>query len=719
MCIFSFAFLFIPHITYASGLQRTPSNLGLIGYWSFNEGTSTIATDFSGNGVNLTLSNFSSPPTQTSGWTNGALGKALAFDGLNDIASVSSNTFADNPINMTVSAWVKTSVVSGGTYRTIVSKNNNPAADSGWRLAFNSGASTDGSFGFYIQDAGNVNFNESYTVGGYNDGKWHHVVVTVSGGLSGTVLIYVDGVNATAGNYPSASNNSTSSAVPVSIGDDGTGYREQITIDEVRIYNRALSATEISNLYRSGAVTKKGVTNSGLVGYWPLNEGFGTVDGSVVGDVSGNNNYGTTSNFATPSTATSGWSKGRNGYALNFDGVNDHININDSSTLNLGAQTTFAAWIKLAEYPSAGKQYITQILGDESTSVTNCGSTIWRIGSQGSITYQKRIGINFRTPTDHDDQNNTDLPLNTWVHIAVTTDGANSRYYINGVLDTTNAYTVVPQQSSCTWGIGWNSDVGRHFSGSISDVRLYNRTLSSAEIAAIANQSYSRVNVTDTTTVTDGLVANWTFDGKYMDWNANQALDVSSNSLSGTLINISTTTSPTAGKRGQALIFNGTNSYVNVPSNSLLDLSAAVSISAWVNPSALQDGVIVDRNVTASERYELRADRGNNGFYQVFCVGNANSVQVNSTTLMSATLNTWVHLVGTCDSNGSKIYVNGVLESSSISAGVLSSQSGFPLHIGGDQTNAGPYFKGAIDEVRLYNRALSASEVLQLYNSAK
>ena len=72
----------------AATLGKPTNNLGLVGYWNFNEGTSTIATDNSGYGNHGTTSNISHPPTATNGWSPGKLGSAITFDGSNDYVSM-------------------------------------------------------------------------------------------------------------------------------------------------------------------------------------------------------------------------------------------------------------------------------------------------------------------------------------------------------------------------------------------------------------------------------------------------------------------------------------------------------------------------------------------------------------------------------------------------------------------------------------------------------
>ena len=102
--------LFIFNLPKASAaiISKPPSNLGLVGYWRFNEGTSTTASDASGNRNNGKLTNFPSPvpfsSSVNSGWTNGRLGKALSFDGSNDYVNLPSAPLSSGSISGV--AWV-------------------------------------------------------------------------------------------------------------------------------------------------------------------------------------------------------------------------------------------------------------------------------------------------------------------------------------------------------------------------------------------------------------------------------------------------------------------------------------------------------------------------------------------------------------------------------------------------------------------------------------
>jgi hypothetical protein len=722
--MFFFIFVsFFPFTTHANTLTKSANNLGLVGYWPFNEGTTTIATDFSGNRNSGVLTNISAPSTATSGWTSGKSGKALRLDGSNDFVAVgdkASLKLSGNSI--TISAWVRHESDTFKTWEAIATK-----GDGTYRLTLcgdGLGCSGGVQNGFYFAlNAASVISFSSVVVP--QTGRWYHVAVTYDGT---TAIMYINGVRSASDTGSDTIANDTTSFY---IGENSGSLGRQWTgtIDEVRVYNRALSSAEVVNLANPRVVLGEAVSNRSLVGWWPMEEGTST----MIADYSGNNNHGTTTGMAVPPTAFSGWTTGRLGKALNFDSENDRVDIPDSGSLNFGGitTTTFAAWVYLDSYPPLGDNYIYQIIGDESACAAG-GSVIWRIGSQGSITYRARIGINFRSPTDHDDQNNTDLPLKTWTHIAVTTDGTNARYYINGRLDTTNAYAFTPQSSPCSWGIGYmNGGNGRFFDGKIDDVRIYKRTLSTEEISALARLNQTAGAKAQTGVVPNGLVGYWSFGGEYMNWNNNRALDASPSRNDGTITNMSTSTSPAQGILGQALKFDGVDDYINVgdPANGSLDFDVAnpFSISAWVNRSQKGSTVgIVYKRTSVSSGYDFSIVLGDKLAFNLgdnFGAGNFIGIQ---TANGISNIDQWYHVVmtynGSSSTSGISMYIDGVKQSLDLAFatnnfGGGSSLTTDPFTIGARESGTSRQFNGRIDEVRMYNRALSDSEVRQLYRA--
>lgn len=219
---------------------RTSLGADLIGEWKFDEGSGTTTKDSSGNNNHGILVGFDGTPV--SGWTNnGMFGKALVFDGSNDCVEVAHSSVFD--VNqLTIELWIKTPVSFGAT---------------GWR-ALVSKQGTDRDYNWYTYSSNGVNVTYLHFSSArwgsssfdlpkpYKPDTWHHVVVAVD--QTGLAKYYSDGdfLNQYQGVAAVANNN-----YPLWIG--RADNRWNSAIDEVRIYNRALYASEIQQLYAEGA----------------------------------------------------------------------------------------------------------------------------------------------------------------------------------------------------------------------------------------------------------------------------------------------------------------------------------------------------------------------------------------------------------------------------------------------------------------------------------
>jgi len=227
-------------VTIANG---TTLNTGLVGYWKFDEGTGLTAIDASGSGNTATLMN---GPT----WTTGKLNFALAFDGLTNYVTVPS-TAALNAYPLTAAVWIKTNATSGvnGIVNKYVANSFN-----GYQVFMNNGNLC----AWYLRDLSSSVYGGSgcpFNLPGYNDNQWHHVafVVDASGGK-----LYVDGF--LKGSLPWAGTPgapTTSQPLHLAHYPQGASSGEYLpgVLDDVRIYNRALSPTEVSELYAATAST--------------------------------------------------------------------------------------------------------------------------------------------------------------------------------------------------------------------------------------------------------------------------------------------------------------------------------------------------------------------------------------------------------------------------------------------------------------------------------
>jgi len=162
---------------------------------------------------------------------------------------------------------------------------------------------------------------------------------------------------------------------------------------------------------------------------------------------------------------------------------------------------------------------------------------------------------------------------------------------------------------------------------------------------------------------------------------------------------------------GKALSFDGSNDAVSIGLGGLVGTTPKLTVSAWINVKGGENtlkAIVSDTVSQASFHFQLDTDNK----LQVYFYGP--SRQPFSTTLFnSANFNKWFYGVGVWDGTYGRIYVNGIQEGIT-SAGSGSIAAPYNMFIG-EGFNLGRFFNGLIDDVRIYNRALSAGEVMALY----
>lgn len=249
------ACIVVPSIVQAVTADKASSNAslnrGLVGYWTFDgkDMANGVALDKSGNGNTGKLSGIAT----STFYSEGKIGQAGKFDGVNDY--VNTANIADNLSEMTVSFWFNyNGTIATDQNQIAVGKIGNFFTGAGWGVfAFGTG-SNNGKLAFFTQEAGGVNWKQKNTNSTYNDSKWHHFIATLSGGVGGTITIYIDGAPASVTDMSGGGAfSSISNSLNVTIGKNSvTNNPYKGLMDDVRIYNRALSATEVQQLYNAG-----------------------------------------------------------------------------------------------------------------------------------------------------------------------------------------------------------------------------------------------------------------------------------------------------------------------------------------------------------------------------------------------------------------------------------------------------------------------------------
>jgi len=170
-----------------------------------------------------------------------------------------------------------------------------------------------------------------------------------------------------------------------------------------------------------------------------------------------------------------------------------------------------------------------------------------------------------------------------------------------------------------------------------------------------------------------------------------------------------------AGKINTAYDFDGSNDYISIPDDNTLDITSAITLSAWVKldstqslyPAILVKGEIKDG---ATDSYGLRLATGDVQFI----------IYTGTFTALAGTIdikdNAWHYLVATYDGTNMRIYVDGEEDTTVAKTGNINTVA-LPLQIGQTYNHAGYFLDGLVDEVAIFNTALTSTQITFLYNS--
>jgi len=674
---------------FATSNPHTWTN-GLVGYWSFDGQmtTSTAGTrDVSNNG-NWCSNN------GTIKTVGGISGQALLFDGATGYLDCGSGSSLDITTgNFSFEAWAKTNYISTGA-QYIISKRVGLV---GYEFDIHSS----GSLQLFLGDSGG--WSGPSAGSDLRDGKWHHLIVTVNRANNAT--FYIDGVNGgTAG--ISARSGSLSNAGTMKIGRYGAGASEYFngSIDEVRVYNRVLTADEVKQHYdqtrRNFVINNPSGTPP--VGWWKMDE----ATGATVRDYSVNANNGTPTGTASVD--------GKIGKALSFDGADDYVDCGNPNLDWNNISFTVEAWAKLNSGSVSGG-IVGNRFGAGATNwwtlgVEGAGELVVETGPGESVVYM-RTGV---------------FPAGLgWKHYVAVKSGTNFQIFIDGVSKGTGTITGNVGGTTNELRIGRWFAANQIWNGLIDDVRIYNYARTADQIASDYRAGAYRTIVgtsVPSTWWTDGLVGYWNFDGQ----NTTTTSGINAGTKDATANNnwgkFYGGVGVAGGVSGQALKFDGVNDYVDAGNGASLQLSPGnLTIEAWVYPrtapaAGINFVLVGSTGMLAPDTkgYEIAFNGSTNRFRFLLRADSATGVTVTSNN--APTLNTWQHIVAVNDGGTMKMYVNGVQQAATGTAPATFAM-GRNLIFGEDLW--GDNFDGLIDEVRIYSRALSADEVMTHYQQTR
>jgi hypothetical protein len=393
------------------------------------------------------------------------------------------------------------------------------------------------------------------------------------------------------------------------------------------------------------------------------------------------------------------------GMALDADGVDDYIDCSNDVSFDMTEQITVSAWLNLRSINTAWQAAVAK------------GENAWRIGNVNEDP-RFHFGITiWNAPDTASIDGETAFELGEWHNVIGRFDGRNINVYVDGVLDGTTPTTVPIGTSTTSMFIGDNPEAtGRYWDGLIDDVMIFNRAVTPGEMRYLLGD-----RVTEDPDA-DGLVAYYEMEGN--------AKDSSGNGRDGTVCDGSAKLyidgDYVEGPEGVAISFNGANQRVCVGNDSAFNLPGSFSISMWAKIGARSEFMgnsIIGNKALNSQGWSVHqyAKSDKLSFTTMGVTSDMDGVKYRMPTASSIPLNEWHQIIMIFDSeNGEKlIYLDGALDAAGkIAAGSSVSPSGYKTYIGARSNDGGTggdrYFKGALDDIRIHNKALSLAEVLYL-----
>jgi hypothetical protein len=648
------------------------------------------STNGSGNPMALPNPPIAYYPLGTSAWNgnflaeNNAIGDYV-FDNINSSAiNTPYNLTATS--NITVSIWFKTTT-NAQSNKYLFSYGNNQSI---YDLRLNGTDAVQP----IIKIAGsqrypNISFN-------YADGNWHQYIVNYDGSH---IKFYIDGIlknkTSATGNLSVGSTNFSFANISGNngvVGEVSNCTIHTATLTDGNVSEGNVATGEIATFYNYGSPIKTLSSipkNSNLDLWYKL-------DASEI--------YNSSSTEWEVNNALSPWTS-----SLDFDGINDYINLGNDSSLRITTAMSVSCWVKITD---SGQN---TIVGRELGSGTGRD---WKLYLVSGIIYfwcsangtASDITVLSSSSTVND---------GNWHNLTAVNNGTNQYIYIDGVLNNSNSGGQTINASTANNYIGSRNGTGFFFNGSISNVAIYNTALSASNVTTLYNNgnpqaaiygspvSWWKLNNT-TTGIEDAKGSNnGTNSGATEAYGSVSTLNGESSGMSQANL-VQSDLQTVAPYSKYALSFDGTNDYIDCGNDSSLKLASNFSISVWMKSSNQQSFAVAVGNNSV---FSLQMSATLNKFrFNVYSSGWQEAYYG----LNPIDDDKWHHVVATHDGSTIKVYVDNV-KGTDASAGAIPSNTA-PFLIGYLPGNAGLYFDGQISNVSYWNTALTQAQVTETYN---
>jgi len=463
----------------------------LLSYWKLDETSGTSAADSKGTNTGTYQGSVTLNQSPTNTFIGG---RSITLPGSSS-AYVLAKTAAllATLTNASVEAWFKTTVASGTG--TAIYCERAASGNAIWKLEVTSA----GVIKFTHRNTANT-LDQPTAGTGYNNGAWHHVVITKAGT---SIKFYVDGVQVGSTATLAGNDTLTDSGMETWIGGDKADSTQAWNggLDEVAIYNTTLSSSAILAHYNASQLkdTYSDVilAETSLVSYWKLAEGSGT----TATDSKGTNTATYNGTFTLGQTSPGKYMKG----GVLLDGSTGYAEAPTASNLHPTSALSLEAWVKFTSLPSNYK------------SIAGCGYSSnsspysdYTLGVDN--TNRLKVNINIGG-TSQGIVHSADPVVGTWYHMVMTYDGTTLKFYLNGTLSSSLAASGTVGNSGQPFEIGrYNrgGSTGENFPGTISNVAVYNLALSAQAVANHYNAANTLIYDGSSSIYNETLV---TYDG--------------------------------------------------------------------------------------------------------------------------------------------------------------------------------------------------------------
>ena len=548
-------------------------------------------------------------------------------------------------------------------------------------------------FGLWIEPGGAGSISNLTSSISTPINNWYYVGLTYDGV---TMRTYVNGQLAGTKTLTRAVPNTYGNGLYYGIGaTDGTnmgdGTYAKMKFGAFHVYNTALSQQQVLSNYN---YTKSNYIYTGSMSIWiDANDPASFSGGSLI-DLSGNGYTHSLTSGATLSTIygfkSFDCSTGTKRVAVDGTGP----------TLSTTGYT-YVAWARLISATSSFRTLLyTNISGDKYTPITIPSG-------ENTLGWWDTLGVPVNGSLFRTSGYGLTSSVDVWVQYAVVGDSSSQTYYIND----TQVGNSIPYGIGTTthWGLGNNHTAGQPF-GDVGNMMLYNKKLTLEEITQNYNALKDVYKNGNFVTTNLKLYFNPSSLLSYPS-SGTTITDLTGNSLNGTLSN-NTFTNP-------YLNFNGSSSTITVSDNSLLEPGTGdLTVEVWINHSVITGSsrcVLskTDGGLAAEWGYGIRTNSAGSTYMEV-----GNGTTSITSPSYTVTTNTWYQVVGVftnVSSNSIALYVNGVSQGTPTSHSFTSVRNTtHALSIGSFDNNIenfGQWFNGKLGIVRIYNSALSASDV--------